>query len=38
MTGRAAADVDSARLADETLEYVERVGISDLLAEDGLSG
>lgn len=36
-TGRAASPEEAVRLADETIEYVERVGISDFLNEDGLT-
>lgn len=34
-TGRATSDAEAVRLADETLEYVERIGISDHLSADG---
>ena len=37
MTGRASIEVDAVRLADEFLEHVERIGISDFLADDGLT-
>jgi hypothetical protein len=36
-TGRAASPEEAVRLADETIEYVERVGISDVLSEVGLT-
>lgn len=36
-TGRASTEVDAVRLADETLEHVERIGISDFLEDDGLT-
>ena len=35
LTGKAASEVEAVRLADETLEYVERIGISDHLRADG---
>jgi hypothetical protein len=31
MTGRAASEADAVRLANESLENVERIGISDFL-------
>jgi hypothetical protein len=34
-TGKATSEAEAVRLADETLEYVERVGISDHLSADG---
>ena len=37
VTGKAGSDVEAVRLADETLEYVERIGISDHLQDDGIS-
>jgi hypothetical protein len=37
MTGQASSEAEAVRLADHTLEYVERVGISDHLNTDGLS-
>lgn len=37
MTGRAPSEVEAVRLADETLEYVERIGMSDHLRDDGTS-
>ena len=37
VTGRAPSDVEAVRLANETLEYVERIGISDHLEADGIS-
>lgn len=36
-TGQAASEAEAVRLADEVLEHVERVGISDFLEPDGLS-
>jgi hypothetical protein len=36
-TGRASSDVEAVRLANETLEHVERVGISDFLEPDGVT-
>lgn len=36
-TGRATSPANAVRHADRTIEYVERVGISDFLNEDGLS-
>jgi hypothetical protein len=36
-TGRASDEVEAVRLADEVLEYVERIGISDYLASDGVT-
>ena len=33
----ASSEVEAVRLADETLEYVERIGISDHLREDGIA-
>lgn len=36
-TGRATGPEDAVGLADRTIEYVERVGISDFLNEDGLT-
>ena len=35
MTGKATSEVEAVRLADETLEYVERVGIRDHMRDDG---
>jgi hypothetical protein len=35
MTGKATSEVEAVRLADETLEYVERVGIRDQMRDDG---
>jgi len=35
VTGQAPSDVEAVRLADETLEYVERIGIHDFLNDDG---
>jgi hypothetical protein len=35
VTGKAPSEVEAVRLADETLEYVERIGISDHLNDDG---
>ena len=35
MTGKATPEVEAERLADETLEYVERVGIRDHMRDDG---
>jgi hypothetical protein len=37
VTGRAPSEAEAVRLADETLEYVERIGISDHLQDDGLT-
>ena len=37
VTGRAPSEVEAVRLANETLEYVERIGISDHLCDDGVS-
>jgi hypothetical protein len=37
VTGQASGEAEAVRLADETLEYVERIGISDYLDVDGLS-
>jgi hypothetical protein len=34
-TDKATSDAEAVRLADETLEYVERIGISDHLSADG---
>lgn len=36
-TGRAANEADAIRSANEVLEYVERIGISDYLRPDGLT-
>ncbi len=36
-TGRASNETEAVRRADELLENVERIGISDLLAADGVS-
>ena len=36
-TGRASNEVEAVRLADEVLDYVERIGISDFLAPDGIT-
>lgn len=36
-TGRASGEADAVRLADELLENVERIGISDFLEPDGLT-
>lgn len=37
VTGDASSEAEAVRLADETLEYVERIGISDHLREDGIT-
>lgn len=37
LTGKAPSEAEAVRLADETLEYVERIGISDHLLEDGMT-
>jgi hypothetical protein len=37
LTGKASSEVEAVRLADETLEYVERVGITDYLRDDGIT-
>ena len=37
VTGRAVSEVEAVRLAGETLEYVERIGISDHMRDDGTS-
>jgi hypothetical protein len=37
VTGRAPSEVEAVRLAAETLEYVERIGICDHLSDDGVS-
>lgn len=34
VTGNASSEAEAVRLADETLEYVERIGISDHLRDD----
>ena len=36
-TGKARNEAEAVRLADELLENVERIGISDFLAADGVS-
>ena len=36
-TGRASSDEEAVSLANNMLEYVERVGIADFLEPDGLS-
>ena len=36
-TGKASNESEAVRLADELLENVERIGISDFLATDGVS-
>lgn len=36
-TGKAPSEVEAVRLADELLEYVERIGISDHLLADGIT-
>ena len=36
-TGRASSEVEAVRLANDMLEYVERVGITDFLESDGLT-
>ena len=36
-TGKASNEAEAVRLADELLENVERIGISDFLAADGVS-
>lgn len=36
-TGSASNESEAVRLADELLEYVERIGMSDFLAADGVS-
>ena len=36
-TGRAADEADAVRSANDLLEHVERIGISDYLRPDGLS-
>jgi hypothetical protein len=36
-SGRADSEAEAVRLADGTLEYVERVGIKDYLKADGVS-
>jgi hypothetical protein len=36
-TGRASNEAEAVRLADEHLEYVERIGISDFLTPDGVT-
>lgn len=36
-TGRAASEKDAVRLANEHLELVERIGISDYLRQDGMT-
>lgn len=35
VTGKATSEVEAVRLADETLEHVERIGIRDHLRDDG---
>lgn len=35
MTGKATSEAEAVRLADETLEHIERLGISDHLRDDG---
>ena len=37
VTGWARSEVEAVTLADEMLEYVERIGISDHLESDGIS-
>jgi hypothetical protein len=37
LTGNASSEVETVGLADETLEYVERIGISDHLRDDGIT-
>jgi hypothetical protein len=37
MTGRARGEVEAVQLADDLLENVERIGISDFLESDGLT-
>jgi hypothetical protein len=37
VTCEASSDVEAVRLADERLEYVERIAISDQLRDDGIS-
>ena len=36
-TGRAVSEKDAVRLADDLLEHVERIGISDYLRHDGVT-
>ena len=38
VTGRASSDADAVRIADETVEYVSRTGISDHVNTDGITG
>ena len=35
VTGKAPSEVEAVRLADETLEYVERIDIRDHMRDDG---
>lgn len=37
VTGQAETETEAVRLADGTLEYMERLGVSDYLSDDGLS-
>lgn len=37
MTGQASGETEAVRLANDHLEYVERVGIADFLESDGLT-
>jgi hypothetical protein len=37
LTGNALSEVEAVGLADETLEYVERIGISDHLRDDAIT-
>lgn len=37
VTGRATSKVEAVRLADETVEYVSHIGISDHLNADGIT-
>jgi hypothetical protein len=37
LTGRAESTIEAVRLADDTLEYMERIGIHDSLEPDGIS-
>ena len=37
ITGKASSEVEAVRLADDMLEYVERIGIKDYLQPSGLS-
>lgn len=38
VTGQASTDLEAVRLANGVLEHVERIGITDYLREDGLTG